>query len=197
MAATYLKGNDISDIVLPASDFSFFNCPGDSSKVTGLFKNIYNIPVPRHVAFIFTRDSRGTKIDALSNLSLYKGSGLQYLDSVSITYERSSTPSGAGFLQLSEDVHIFYKGLPPNIKNTGWFRDDRNASNHWDVTPAENEGRPHTYCKKFAWEVGLLAATLSAPANILKFIYGLDSDTEHVVKFADEYGYSPIICTTK
>lgn len=182
---------NIAYTTFPAADFSLVNCPGDVMVAKDLFTNLFNTPVSRHIMLVFVRHTREDKVKALMNLAQAELAGWQLLDPVSIWYERPSGPSNIGLLSVCEDAYIFYKGQVPNIKNTSWFAPESpNATNHWGVTPAEHEGKSHTYFRRFSWEISLLLATMSQPAETKKLIYGLDGDHESVVKFCTEYGMS-------
>lgn len=178
----------IGDAVFPAADFSIVNAPLVADKPKELATNIYNSPVQRHICLVMNRHSRKDKTYGLAGVSMMDEGGLTYLDTVHLWYEKPSTSSNIGLLPIAEEGYLFYKGDAPNVKNTSWFAEGLpNASNMWGLTPSEGEGRAATHCKHFAWEVGLLLYTMASPVQMKRFVYALDEDHEHVLKFAKHY----------
>jgi len=202
-----IETTKLGDSIFPAADFTMANIPIEQGEAEDFLKNLYNIPVERHILLLFCRHSREDKTKALANIhagmSAVKAAGIaaktpgaewNFLDSVSVWYEKPSTSSNIGLLPVSEEAFIFYKGAVPNIKNTSWFGSGSpNATTTWGVSPAEYEKRAHTYYRKFSWEVALLMATMSDPAQTGRFIYALDGDYEHVFKFCREYGQQTVV----
>lgn len=179
----------LGDAVFPAADFTLANLPLDHNEAASFATNLYNSPSQRHVLMLFARHSRDEKPTALANLKLVNQAGWKLLETVCVWYEKPSTSSNIGFLPVAEEAYIFYKGATPNVKNTEWFSPDggANATNLWDLTPNEFEGKSFTYYRHFAWEIPLLLATLVDPAETCRFIYALDGDYDHVFKFCREH----------
>lgn len=177
----------LGETAFPTADFSILNVPLDQAAAASMFTNLANMPCPRHTALVFARYPRGSKIEAIKNLSQHDP--LNFLDMVHLWYEKPSTSSNVGFLPVAEDGYLFYKGDAPNVKNTAWFADKKpNATNFWGVSPAEYEGRAATHFRRFSWEIALLLYTMCEPIQSKRMIYGLDEDHEHVLKFSKTYG---------
>ena len=181
---------DLSEVAFPPADFSIVNVPVDHEEAEDLFNNLYNTPTNRHVSLILNRHRRSERLKAMSNLDRQP---FTYLDSVHLWYERASSSSNNGFLPISEQGLIVYKGSAPDVKRTSWFGDhdgNPNATTLWNLAPSQNEPSPHTYFQKFSWEMGLLLYSMSAPLEHNKFIYGfdLDSDAENLFFFCKEHG---------
>ena len=183
----------LNEAVLPAADFSMINVPVNTVEALGAFEQLFNTPTHKHVCLAFVRHTRQVKLQALANIIK---SPFLYLDTVHIWYEKPSSSSNIGFLPIAEDAYVLYKGEAPTPKNTVWFGDGQpNATNMWGVAPAEREGRAHTHYKHFAWEIGLLLYSICQPVQVRKFIYALDEDHPHVLKFCREYNLDVHIIT--
>ena len=164
--------NNISEIPPVAADFSILNLPLSETDTRGELLNIFNSPTARHTTLLLNRHNRKERISTTMNLSIAQKTGFEYLDTVTIWYERSSTCSNNGFLPVCEVGYLFHKGAAPDVKTTAWFSEDKsNATNLWNITSQENEPKSVTYYQKFAWEVPLLLMSLAKPLENRRFIY--------------------------
>jgi len=137
-----------------------------------MFKGLFNNSSSKHVTLLLNRQKRKDKVDAMSNLPLAIDVGFEYLDTVSIWYEKPSSCSNNSFLPVCEIGYLLYKGIMPEVKNTAWFGEETsNATNLWNVTPSDNEKSNATYFQKFCWEVPLLLLTMSKPMESRRFVY--------------------------
>ena len=185
---------DIGDIMPVAADFSIIDLPMDADKAKSLLLSIFNSPVSRHTTLLLNRHKRKDRIDATMNLIIAQNIGFEYLDTVTIWYERPSTCSNNGFLPVSEIGHLFYKGASPDVRTTAWFSDDKsNATNLWNISSQENEPKQVTYYQKFAWEIPLLLMSMSNPMENRRFVYKAElteSEHESLFKFCRQHNVS-------
>lgn len=175
---------DLSEVSFPASDFSIINIPTDHEEAEDLFKNLYNSPAFRHISLVLCRHKRSDRMRAMSNFD--RIGKFSYLDSVHIWYERASSSSNNGFLPVSEQGVLLYKGSTPDVRKTEWFSQDgqhSNATTLWNVAPSEGEGISSTYFQKFCWEVLLLLMSMSAPLEHNRFIYGFPANGDAISLF--------------
>jgi hypothetical protein len=172
---------NIGNITPVVADFSIIDLPANAEEARSLLSSIYNNPSLRHISLILNRNKKKDKIDSLTNLTIAHKVGFEYLDTVSIWYEKPSTCSNNGFLPVAETGYIFYKGVMPDVKTTAWFSEDKsNATNLWNVSPQPKEPKQVTYYQKFSWEIPLLLLSMSEPLEHRRFIYISDlSEAEH------------------
>jgi len=157
------------------ADFSIIDLPANVDEAKFILSNIFNNSNSRHIILILNRQKRKDRIDSVVNLSIAQKTGFEYLDTVSIWYERPSTCSNNGFLPVCEIGYIFYKGPLPDLKTTNWFADEKsNATNLWNVSSQPNEPRSVTYYQKFAWEIPLLMMSMVKPLENRRFIYNVE-----------------------
>jgi hypothetical protein len=167
------------DVVYSPADWSIMDIPSCQDEAKMLAKHLYNTPSYKHNVLLLTRQRRKDRIDSISNIQFFK-QNWNFLDTVNILYEKSSTCSNSGLLPISETGYLLYKGEEtPNIKATSWFQEDKkmNATNFWDISINEIESQyaqiKNIYYHKFSWELIFLMFSLSKPLIYRKFIYGL------------------------
>lgn len=182
---------NINNIPPVVSDFSIIDLPLSADEAHFSLLSIFNSPTPRHITLLLNRQKRKDRVDALMNLSIAQKIGFEYLDTVSIWYERPSTCSNNGFLPVCEVGYLFYKGAAPDVKTTAWFSDDKNnATNLWNVSAQPTEPRQVTYYQKFSWEIPLLLMSMSKPLENRRFIYHTelsDPEYESLFRFCKQY----------
>lgn len=182
---------DISNAAPIASDFSIVNLPLNAQKATMTMANLFNAPTERHLTMIVNRHRRKDRLAATVNLGTVVAQGFEFLDTVSIWYEKPSSCSNNGFLPVCEVGHLFYKGAMPDVKTTEWFGDQTsNATNIWAVTPHEDEGKTATYYQKFCWELPLLLLSMAKPLEHRRFLYGAEiteAELETLFKFCVQF----------
>lgn len=185
---------DLSEVIFPPADFSILNMPHDHEEAADLFTNLFNSPTSRHISLVFCRHKRGDRLRAMSNFDHI--GNWNYLDSIHVWYEKASSSSNNGFLPVSEQGIVLYKGSVPDVKKTEWFSSDdtqySNATTLWNVASQPNEGSTSTYYQKFCWEIPLLLTSMAAPIEHKRFIYGFptNGDEESIFKFCKLYGFS-------
>lgn len=176
---TVLFGDSWSVNFYPA-DWSIGVIPDTPHQTQLLSKHLFNNPSSKHVTLMLSRSRKEDRIANISNIGSFYSSSTdswQFLDTVSISYDKPSTCSNSGLLPISEFGFLFYKGVAgPNTAATSWFRDDRhNASNLWDVSVGEYEkrvtGNKSTHHQRFSWELNLLMYSVSKPMACRSFIY--------------------------
>lgn len=165
--------SNIHDAVLPPADFSIMNLPEEESGTNKLFASLYNTAVSRHVCLMLCRNKRKNRVGAVSNI-IKSEKYWNYLETVSISYEKPSSCSNNGFLPLAEVGFVLYKGEIPDTKKTAWFGLDgeTNASNMWGLACQPDELNNYTYYQTFSWELALLMKSLSGVLETRRFIYG-------------------------
>lgn len=189
------------NIVMPvAADFSIINLPLDPTHTKDSLTNLFNSPTSRHITLLLNRHRRKDKVLAMTNLKIAIDVGFEYLDTVSIWYEKPSSCSNNGFLPTCEIGYLFYKGVAPDVGTTSWFGDGTsNATNLWGVTPQEKENRPSTYYQKFAWEIPLLLLSMSNPLEHRRFVYNDDlsePELDSLFRFCRHFNIATQIFTT-
>lgn len=161
-----------SNVIYYAADFSIINTPILINDALNLSKNLYNTNADRHVALLLQRSKRKYRINTVSNISCF--TQWNFLDTVSIVYEKASSCSNNGLLPVSESANILYKGTKPDVSSTNWFNSDKkNASNFWDLGVREEELQYVNSCyhNKFSWELMLLMYSIASPLIYREFIY--------------------------
>jgi len=167
---------DIASAVLQPTDWSIVNLqtsPGDTVK---MFEHLYQTSTPKHIALALCRHKRKERLIALGTAAYIEVEvkGFNYLETVSILYEKPKSCSNNGFLPLSEIGLVLYKGATPDTGKTKWFRDDyNNATNVWDVGTQSDDEADVTYYQRFSWELNLLLMSLCGPLSVRRFTYGL------------------------
>ena len=190
-----------SGIVMPvAADFSIINLPLSHTQTKETLTNVFNSPTSRHITLLLNRHRRKDKVLAMTNLKIAIDVGFEYLDTVSIWYEKPSSCSNNGFLPTCEIGYLFYKGAAPDVSTTAWFGDDTsNATNLWGVMPQEKENRPSTYYQKFAWEIPLLLLSMAKPLEHRRFIYNAElteQELDSLFRFCKHFNTSVQLYTT-
>lgn len=168
---------NICDATFQPADWSIMNIPHSAKDATKVSKMLYNSATSKHICLALNRQKKNKKIETLANLNVFLNQcEWQFLDNVTILYEKPSSSSSTGFLSLSEPGYLFYKGLSPDVTKTQWFSDQyANATNFWDVAAREKESLgKNTYFKQFSWELGLLLYSLCGMHEYRSFLY-LDS----------------------
>ena len=183
-------GNVCNSVSL-VGDFSIINLPLYKSDSQNLFKNLFNNPSSKHITLLLNRHKRKDKLEAMKNLPFVTEAGFEYLDSISIWYEKPNSCSNNGFLPVCETGYLFYKGTTPDVKNTAWFGEDTsNATNLWNVTSSEKEGSQATHYQKFCWEIPLLLLSMSKPLENRRFVYNIelsDQELDSIFRFCKFY----------
>jgi len=174
--------NKHSDVIYYPSDFSIINTPISESESENLSKNLYNTCTDKHIVLLLQRSRRKHRIQTISNIQFFKQ--WQFLDSVSIIYEKASSCSNNGLLPLSESANLLYKGAKPDVSSTAWFNSDKkNASNFWDLGVQQEERSFFTSCyhNKFSWELFYLMYSIASPLIYRDFIIsGLQLNTNEI-----------------
>jgi len=183
-----------------AADFSIINLPLDAALAKESLNNIFNSPTMRHITLILNRHRRKDKVLAMTTLKTAIDVGFEYLDTVSIWYDKPSSCSNNGFLPVCEVGYLFYKGAAPDVGTTAWFGDGTsNATNMWAVTPQELEKRTATYYQKFAWEIPLLLLSMAQPLEHRRFIYNAElteQETDSLFRFCKNFNMAVQLYTT-
>lgn len=190
-----IQGENPSAVVFPAASWSVINIPTDAAQAKTLFNHIYDTVNSRSVMLAVCRYKRKDRVQAVKNLP---AEPWNYLETVSIWYERPSTCSNNGFLPISEPAWVFYKGDAPDTKRTAWFSagDYNNATNLWNVAPQPEEKAAFIYYQKFSWELNLLLMNLADPLEHKKFIYTLPLDLQEqmsLFSFCHKYGIGAVL----
>lgn len=189
---------DKSNIIIPASDVSVINTPVDDKNFEKIVKNISSVPTDKHICVMTARHTKAELLKSLSNL--HKVKDLEFLDIAYLSYQKSGRRTGS-FTHLAEPAYIFYKGLPPSVENTSWFRGSNspNASNHWDFSPYDGgdikENTDHSVYPKFSWDFGLILMTLAHPVNYKKIVWTLPWD-ENLISFVVNFDVKLHLITT-
>jgi hypothetical protein len=166
-------GIDQSNVVFGPADWSVINLSPSPDETKKIFNNVYQTPTSKHVMLAVCRQKRKERLKAISNVNLH--GMFNYLESVSIIYDKPKACSNNGLLPLSEIGFLFYKGSLPSVEKTKWFREDyNNATNAWDlsVQDSKNEGQS-SYYQRFSWELNLILMSLATPLQNRRFIYTL------------------------
>lgn len=183
--------SNTSNVVFPPSAWSVVNLPTEKQDADTLFKNLFNTPTTRHACLVLVRHRRKDRVLATSNIASAQMAGWNYLDTVSIWYEKPSTCSNNGLLPLSEVGFLMYKGDTPDTKQTSWFSEDsNNASNCWNLATQKEEPTQVSYYQKFSWELNLLMLSLTTPMEYARFIYAAplsDDDYKSLFLFCKRY----------
>lgn len=168
---------EISELVFQPSDWSVVNIPTNKTRASALSANLYNMPTNRHVSLVLNRKRRADRVKGLSNLGYFDDKRWKFLDNVNISYEKPSNCSNNGFLPLSEQGFLFYKGDSPDTKGTDWASGNeyKNATNEWVLMHMQVEKKffKQTYYQKFSWGMQLILMTLCGHLENGRFIYGL------------------------
>lgn len=172
---------NIHDAVFPPADFSIMNIPEFPDNSKKMFSHLYNTPVSRHVCLVLCRHKRKKRASVVSNIS-HSEESWNYLETVSISYEKPSSCSNNGFLPLAEIGFVLYKGEIPDTKKTAWFglEGETNASNMWGLSSQPDEINQVTYYQKFSWELALLLKSLSGVLETRRFIYGHEVSLDEI-----------------
>ncbi len=176
-------------VVFSPADFSIVSVPDNDKDAQMLSKHLYNMPTTRHVCLLLNRYRRKERVRSMMNIR-YFSDFWNFLDSVSILYEKPTSCSNNGLLPVSENGNIVYKGLDtPNISATEWFQDKKpNATNLWDISASElgeiSDGIQHTYYQRFSWELCLLMYSLCKPVIHRNFIYTLKLTDQEMVSLS-------------
>jgi hypothetical protein len=166
---------NIATAPIPPTDFSILSIPDSEQSAKSLMRHLFDSPTSRHTTLLLNRKPRQKRLQTLKLLPEIASIGFEYLDSVTIWYEKPTSCSNHGFLPVAEHAHLFYKGLIPDVKTTKWFGDETaNATNLWGVTSQPKENRPVTYFQRFCWEIPLLLLSLTKPLEHNRFMYGVE-----------------------
>lgn len=182
-----------SDCIFPAADWSVVNMPETLEDTKGLVRQLYNTPQSNHITLVLNRHSRKKRVSTAANIGAFQ-EPWQYLETVSIAYEKPNSCSNNGLLPVSEVGSVFFKGDKPNCHSTEWFSGGvyNNATNFWDVSAREEEGE-FSYYQKFSTELNLILRSLCGTMSTRKFIYCVDNNAEDVYaihKFCKKYNYT-------
>ena len=161
----------VGDIIFHPSDWSVVNIPSDAGGARDTFARLYNTPGSNHVSLVVFRQRKRLRLNALA--SVYGISNdWNYLDTVSITYQKPSSCSNNGLLPISEIGVLLYKGMSPEVKKTAWFSSEYdNSTNLWDLGSQEEEGGKSIYFQRFSWEMNLLMKSLCGALEHRAFTY--------------------------
>jgi hypothetical protein len=182
---------NIGNISPCAVDFSMVNVPVSNAQFKNVMDILYNSPTQKHITLLLNRHARKDRISALSNIG--KISNFEYLDTISIWYERPSSCSNNGFLPVCEVGQLFYKGSIPDASVTAWAGEETsNATNLWSATPmiGEKNDKGFTYYQKFCWIVPSILMSLAQPLENRRFaclIDMLDSEYDSLFRFCRHY----------
>lgn len=192
--------DDLSNLVPVVSDFSIINLPLDQKRAQTAMRCLFDSPTERHTTLILNRHRRKDRLAATMNLKTVEQAGFEYLDTVSIWYEKPSSCSNNGFLPVCEVGHLFYKGPMPDVKTTKWFGEETsNATNLWNVTTQEGENKPATYFQKFCWELPLLLLSMSRPLEHRRFMFGAEitePELDTLFRFVKHFNIGVSLFTT-
>lgn len=165
---------NVSDATFQPADWSIINTPATPKDAAKISKNIYNSATSKHICLAFNRQKKNKKIETMANFPVFsQSSPWEFLDAVTVLYEKPASSSSTGFLSLAEPGYLFFKGLSPDVNNTKWFSDKySNATNFWDVCARNDEkiGK-NTYYRQFSWELGLLLYSLCGIHEYRSFLY--------------------------
>ncbi|MEM4379169.1 MAG: hypothetical protein QXL01_00580 [Thermoplasmatales archaeon] len=180
---------DTTNLVFQPADWSIVNLSESFEDGQRMFDALYQTAVQKHVVLVLCRHKRRDRLKAISTIS--NPGKFNYLETVSLIYEKPKSCSNNGFLPLSEIGFVLYKGPTPNTNKTRWFRDDyNNATNVWDLGVQSPDEGDVTYYQRFSWELNLLLMSLAAPLSTRRFIYGLPlnaDERESLFKFCNKY----------
>jgi hypothetical protein len=161
----------VGDIVFHPSDWSVINSPPDPREAADVFTRLYNTPGTNHVSLVVFRQRKRLRLNAFASISGIPGDW-NYLDTVSITYQKPSSCSNNGLLPISEVGVLLYKGVSPEVKRTAWFSSGYdNSTNLWDLGLQAEEGDKSLYFQKFSWEMNLLLKSLCGSLEHRAFTY--------------------------
>ena len=161
----------VADIVFHPSDWSVINLPAQQADAKDIFTRLNNTPGSSHLSLVVFRQRKRHRLSSLVALSGV-AAPWEYLDTISITYNKPSSCSNNGLLPISEVGVLLYKGAPPDVKKTSWFSGDYdNATNLWDLGSQEGETGNFTYFQKFSWEMNLLLKSMSGTIEHRAFTY--------------------------
>jgi hypothetical protein len=179
---------DMSNTVFQPAAWSIVNLSHHKEETATMFNNLFQTPTQKHVVLALCRHKRRDRLAAISTIS--EIGKFNYLETVSLAYEKPKSCSNNGFLPLAEVGFVLYKGASPDTTKTKWFRDDyNNSTNLWDLSVQGPREGDITYYQRFSWELSMLMMSLCAPLNIRKFIYGLPlnhDERESLFKFCRE-----------
>lgn len=173
----------LAHAIFPAADGSIVPALLDETEHRALLHNLYHSPSEKHVSLVLPRVRRTQFIGVLQHLS--KVQDWEFLDIVSIVYEKTVQSNASSFVRNSEPGFLFYKNAFPNLDQTKWFNPQFcNCSTTWHLAPQPEEAIRHTSYQKFCWELMLLMVTLSKPLYYGRFIYALPIDDNNILQFA-------------
>lgn len=189
------QGEGPDQIVYPPAAWSIINVPESGLDAQVFFKDLYHTATSRHIMLVVCRHKRKLRGQVNRNLP---SDDWNYLETVSIWYEKPSTCSNNGFLPLAEPAWLYYKGDTPDTKKTEWFSsgDYNNATNLWNVAPSQGEPVDHIYYQKFSWELNLLLMSMAQSLEHKKFIYTLPLDKNEQISlftFCQKFGVSAVL----
>lgn len=176
---------DIINSVLHPTDWSIVNLFSEPDSTKQMFKRLYQTSTSKHIVLALSRHKRKDRLSAISTMNDIDK--FNYLETVSILYEKPKSCSNNGFLPLSEIGFVLYKGTTPDTTKTKWFRDDyNNATNVWDLNTQTTDEGDVTYYQRFSWELNLILMSLCGPLSTRRFTYGLPlnhDERESLFKF--------------
>lgn len=180
----------VGDIIFHPSDWSVVNIPSNVPDTRDAFTRLFNTPGSSHLSLVVFRQRKRFRLDALTAVSAIPD-GWNYLDTISITYQKPSSCSNNGLLPISEVGVLVYKGSAPEVKKTNWFSSDYdNATNLWDLGSQEEEGTKVTYFQKFSWEMNLLMKSLCGNLEHRAFTYTpfvTEAEVKSIYQFCKTY----------
>lgn len=183
-------GTNQSSVLFGPADWSIINLSPSPEETRMVFNNIYQTPTSKHVILAVCRQKRKERLRALSNANQH--GMFNYLETVTITYDKPKACSNNGLLPLSEIGLLFYKGNTPSVEKTKWFKESyNNATNLWDlsVQDLKYEGNS-SYYQRFSWELNLIMMSLASPLENRRFIYTLplnENEQFSLFHFCQEY----------
>lgn len=173
----------LAHAIFPAADGSIVPALLDETEHRALMHNLYHSPSEKHVTLVLPRVRRSQYIPVLQSVS--KTQDWEFLDVVSVVYEKTVQSNASSFVRNSEPGFLFYKNSFPNLDQTKWFNPQFcNCSTTWHLAPQAEEAIRHTSYQKFCWELMLLMVTLSKPLWYGRFIYALPVEDDNILQFA-------------
>lgn len=173
----------LAHAIFPAADGSIVPALLDETEHRALLHNLYHSPSDKHVSLVLPRVRRSQYTTVLQHIS--KTQDWEFLDVVSVIYEKTVQSNASSFVRNSEPGFLFYKNSFPNLDQTKWFNPQFcNCSTTWHLSPQAEESIRHTSYQKFCWELMLLIVTLSKPLWYGRFIYALPVDDDNILQFA-------------
>lgn len=187
---------DASGYFLQPADWSMISMPSDPKVAASLVNAYQSMAAQKHLALITCRGSGVAELQSAANVILLQEAGLQFSDSICLTYEGTTKRNGSRLSIISEHAYLFSRGTAPNFAYTKWFNQSfANATNHWDVTKhtmmdGATEPTPKTKWGNFAWEIGLLMFGLSCPWQFKAFIYEGNPNDPVLLSFIKAFGFT-------